>query len=49
MCVVAELPSLDGMTKRSLLSDIAKKTFDALGWFSTAIITIKILLQTLES
>ena len=43
---VAALPPLDGITKRVLVSDIAK-TFDVLGWFSPAIIKIKILLQQL--
>ena len=43
---VSELPTLSVMTKRSLVSDIAK-LFDVLGWFSPAIITMKILLQQL--
>ena len=41
---IAELPCLKTMTKRSLISDIAK-TFDVLGWFSPTIIKVKILLQ----
>ena len=41
---VSELPSINNLTKRALVSDIAK-TFDILGWFSPAIITVKILLQ----
>ena len=41
---VADLPPVKNVTKRSLVSDIAK-TFDALGWFSPAVIKIKILLQ----
>ena len=43
---VAELPPLKDVTKRVLVSDIAK-TFDVLGWFSPAIIKVKILLQQL--
>ena len=43
---VADLPPLEGITKRILVSDIAK-TFDILGWFSPAIIKVKILLQQL--
>ena len=30
---VAELPPIDSVTKRFLISDVAK-TFDILGWFS---------------
>ena len=41
---VAKLPNTRDLTKRLLVSDIAK-TFDVLGWFSPAIIKIKILLQ----
>ena len=41
---VAEFPESKNLTKRLLVSDIAK-TFDALGWFSPSIIKIKILLQ----
>ena len=42
---MSEWPSIDGsLSKRALVSDIAK-TFDVLGWFSPAIITVKILLQ----
>ena len=43
---IADLPPLDNITKRVLVSDIAK-TFDVLGWFSPAIIKVKILLQRL--
>jgi hypothetical protein len=43
---VAELPPIANLTKRALVSDIAK-TFDVLGWFSPTIIKIKILLQRL--
>lgn len=41
---VSDLPSLSSMTKRALVSDIAK-LFDVLGWFSPTIVTMKILLQ----
>ena len=40
---VAEQPPLENVTKRLLVSDVAK-TFDVLGWFSP---TTKILLQQL--
>ncbi|XP_064396444.1 uncharacterized protein LOC135343372 [Halichondria panicea] len=43
---VTELPPVECMTKRSLVSDVAK-TFDALGWYSPTIIKAKILLQML--
>ena len=43
---VTELPPIQCMTKRSLVSDIAK-TFDALGWYSPTIVKAKILLQML--
>ena len=43
---VAELPPITNITKRALVSDIAK-TYDILGWFSPAIIKVKILLQQL--
>ena len=43
---IADLPPLEDVTKRILVSDIAK-TFDALGWFSPSIIKVKILLQQL--
>lgn len=43
---VADLSPLDEVTKRKLVSDIAK-TFDVLGWFSPTIVTVKILLQRL--
>ena len=41
---VAKPPPLETLTKRTLVSDIAK-TFDVLGWFSPATIKVKILLQ----
>ena len=41
---VASLQETNNMTKRALVSDIAK-TFDVLGWFSPSIIKVKILLQ----
>ena len=43
---ITEVPSIENLTKRALVSDIAK-TFDVLGWFSPTIITVKILLQRL--
>ena len=43
---IADLPPLTNVTKRLLVSDIAK-TFDVLGWFSPTIIKVKILLQRL--
>ena len=43
---IAKLPPVDSLTKRALVSDIAK-TFDVLGWFSPTIIKAKILLQQL--
>ena len=43
---VADLPPLENVTKRLLVSDIAK-TFDVLGWFAPSIIKAKILLQRL--
>ena len=43
---VADLPPLENMTKRLLVSDIAK-TFDVLGWFAPSTIKAKILLQRL--
>ena len=41
---VPSLQQTDNMTKRALVSDIAK-TYDILGWFSPAIVKAKILLQ----
>lgn len=41
---VSKLHASDVVTKRTLVSDIAK-IFDALGWFSPAIVSVKILLQ----
>ena len=43
---VASLPATVNVTKRTLISDIAK-IFDVLGWFSPSIIKAKILLQRL--
>ena len=41
---VSKLSSFETVTKRILVSDIAK-VFDVLGWFSPAIVSMKILLQ----
>lgn len=41
---VSDLPPLEGLTKRALVSDIAK-IFDALGWFTPTTVKMKILLQ----
>lgn len=41
---IAELPPLDEVTKRVLISDVAK-IFDVLGWFCPCIIKMKILFQ----
>ena len=41
---VTDLPHLHNLTKRALVSDIAKM-FDVLGWFSPSIVKAKILLQ----
>ena len=41
---ISNLLPLEGVTKRTLVSDIAK-IFDVLGWFSPAIVSMKILLQ----
>lgn len=43
---VCEPPPFENVTKRMLVSDIAK-TFDALGWFSPSTIKAKILFQRL--
>ncbi len=43
---VPELPPIHQVTKRFLVSDVAK-TFDVLGWFSPSIKMMKILLQQL--
>ena len=43
---VSEFPRLEMVTKRALISDVAK-TFDVLGWFAPVIVRIKILLQRL--
>ena len=42
---IAEFPSMTVVTKRALVSDVAR-TFDILGWFAPSII-VKILLQRL--
>ena len=41
---ISQFPIQEVLTKRILVSDIAR-VFDALGWFSPAIIKVKILLQ----
>ena len=41
---VAKLPSSEVVTKRILVSDVAK-VFDVLGWFAPATVAMKILLQ----
>ncbi len=43
---IASPPSLESITKRGLVSDVAK-TFDVLGWFSPSTIKVKILMQLL--
>lgn len=43
---VADFPHLETVTKRALVSDVAK-TYDVLGWFAPCIIKVKILLQRL--
>ena len=43
---ISEFPSTEVVTKRTLVSDIAR-VFDVLGWFSPAIVCMKILLQRL--
>ena len=43
---MSDMPSVAILTKRSLIFDIAQ-IFDVLGWFSPAIIHLKILLQRL--
>lgn len=43
---ISQVPIPDDLTKRMLVSDIAK-VFDALGWFSPVVIKVKILLQRL--
>ena len=43
---IAKLPPLDNITKRMLVSDVAK-TFDILGWFSPTTIKVRILLRRL--
>ena len=41
---ISELPNLEVLTKRMLVSDVAK-IFDALGWFAPTTVKMKILLQ----
>ena len=43
---VSKFPCFEMVTKRALVSDVAK-TFDILGWFAPAIVKVKILLQRL--
>ena len=43
---VAKLPSGKNITKRVLISDVAK-TYDVLGWFSPTTNKVKILFQQL--
>ncbi|XP_064397630.1 uncharacterized protein LOC135344354 [Halichondria panicea] len=43
---IADLPSLESVTKRALASDLAK-TLDVLGWFAPTTIQAKVLLQRL--
>jgi len=43
---ISDFPSTKNLSKRMLVSDIAK-TFDVLGWFSPSTIKMKILLQEL--
>jgi hypothetical protein len=43
---LSEEPAVDLFTKHVLISDVAK-TFDVLGWFSPAIIKVKILMKRL--
>ena len=43
---ITDLHTLENVTKRLLVSDIAK-TFDVLGWFAPTLIKAKILLQQL--
>ena len=43
---MAKLPSGENITKRALISDVAK-TYDVLGWFSPTTIKVKILFQRL--
>lgn len=43
---ITQLPSVSDVTKRFLISDVAK-TFDVLGWFAPCTIKMKILFQQL--
>lgn len=44
--VISQSSAQESLTKRMLVSDIAR-VFDALGWFSPAVVKVKILLQRL--
>ena len=44
--LVTRFPPLTVITKRALVSDVAK-TYDVLGWFAPSVIYVKILLQRL--
>ncbi len=41
---VSEFPVHNALTKRALVSDIAK-TYDVLGWFAPSVVMVKVLLQ----
>ena len=41
---ISDLPDVSALTKRQLVSDVAK-VFDALGWFAPTTVKMKILLQ----
>lgn len=43
---VSEFPGFDVVTKRALISDVAK-TSNVIGWFAPVIVKVKILLQSL--
>ena len=43
---ISELPPLDNVTKRVLVSDVSKM-FDVFGWFSPSSILMKVLFQWL--
>ena len=43
---ITRSPPLENLTKRSLISDVAK-TYDVLGWFAPSIVLVKILFQQL--
>lgn len=46
LVIISVFPSIECMTKRAMIADVAK-TFDALGWYSPTLIKAKILLQML--